>query len=92
MKSLHRTVRKRRCVIRAMSVSGGYAFIRCDGNLDCIISVHLTLSVGIHIQRKGRKFLAQGLTLRAAEDLGGVILAVTASEKDAMSCKDDLHW
>jgi len=36
---------------RAISMLGGYAFIRCDGNLVCIISVPLTLSVGIYIEK-----------------------------------------
>lgn len=35
---------------RAMSPLGRYTFIRYDGNLACIISISLTLSVGIDIQ------------------------------------------
>lgn len=34
---------KKRICGRAMSMSGGYAFIRYNGNLACIISVPLTL-------------------------------------------------
>lgn len=64
VKSLCRAVRKRMCY-RAMSMLGGYAFIICDRNLACFISVPLTLSVGIHILRWGRIFFCSGINQKS---------------------------